>query len=519
MLGVMVVDKQRQMYAIYRNMLHWEQYGFEILTYCDSEAKAVEYFCEYRHDLVISDVKLRQGDGISLLKQLKAYDPNCHVILCSYESDPLRMREAWRSGCMDYLIKGMLKNSQVIENLQMICSKRLHGGSVALSGDWRNELQRQLGRIRDHQDVHKEELLDLLRREELACLQAPYPLLGFRMDDVKLTFGKGLYRDRGALQASLREVIEDTLRDRLTHQILFSKMHSGVIIVEAMTMPQLQALCEELVDRFWERLQLHVSMTISDRCIGEQQFYDTYMAIAERSYARFYLGNGCVQQLDRPSFRPLKTQGLTYKEGFLRLSGSGAMTQIRQLCEEMMETMAKQAIDPEDVVFYCRSIIHAIEHQKLRHAKADAPPILAQGTPLFDKAETLPQLQKEFLAILEEIEEWIQTYSDERYSRTVSAVLAYVDEHLDEKITLEQLAATLERTPVHISRIFKKQTGEQLIQYINRRKMQEAAELMEHTDMKIKEIAAAVGMKDQLYFNKVFHRFYQVSPREYRNRL
>ena len=78
MLGVMVVDKQRQMYAIYRNMLHWEQYGFEILTYCDSEAKAVEYFCEYRHDLVISDVKLRQGDGISLLKQLKAYDPHCH---------------------------------------------------------------------------------------------------------------------------------------------------------------------------------------------------------------------------------------------------------------------------------------------------------------------------------------------------------------------------------------------------------------------------------------------------------
>ena len=62
MLGVMVVDKQRQMYAIYRSMLHWEQYGFEILTYCDSEAKAVEYFCEYRHDLVISDVKLRQGD-------------------------------------------------------------------------------------------------------------------------------------------------------------------------------------------------------------------------------------------------------------------------------------------------------------------------------------------------------------------------------------------------------------------------------------------------------------------------
>ena len=63
MLGVMVVDKQRQMYAIYRNMLHWEQYGFEILTYCDSEAKAVEYFCEYRHDLSSAMSSCDRGMG------------------------------------------------------------------------------------------------------------------------------------------------------------------------------------------------------------------------------------------------------------------------------------------------------------------------------------------------------------------------------------------------------------------------------------------------------------------------
>ena len=49
--------------------------------------------------------------------------------------------------------------------------------------------------------------------------------------------------------------------------------------------------------------------------------------------------------------------------------------------------------------------------------------------------------------------------------------------------------------------------------------MDHAAKLMELSHLKIKDIAEAVGMKDQLYFNKVFRRFYQESPRTYRSKL
>ncbi len=519
MLSVMVVDKQRQMYSIYRSMLHWEQFGFEILTYCDCEAKAVEYFCEYRYDLVISDVLLRQGDGISLLKQLKAYDPHCHVILCTYESDPLLMREAWRSGCMDYLMKGKLKNSQFIENLQMLQAQRNREGETRGYGGWQGELQRQLGLIRDRQGVGKEELVQLLERRELACLKGRYQLLGFRMDDVKATFAQGRFRDRSLLQGQLRALLEKGLSTLEMHQILFSKMHSGVVIVPALGKQALKSLGEELVRLLWEQMHLHVSLTISSPCEGTEQFYDTYLQIAQQNYARFYQGNGCVQMLGEQHFQTLHAKELPYKEQFLHLSGSNSLALMEKLSAQMMEEMQARQINPEDVIFYCRSIIHAIEHQKLKHAKADAPAILSQSTPLFDMAETLPQLQEEFIRVLKTIEEWIDAYSDERYSKTVADILAYVDEHLGEKITLSQIGEQLGRTPVHISRIFKKQTGEQLIQYINRRKMQEAAQLMNRSDMKIKEIAEAIGMQDPLYFNKVFHRFYHMSPREYRNRL
>ena len=82
MYSVMIVDKRKQMYTIYRDMIPWQQYQFEIISYCDSESQAMEHFCEHRHDLVITDIRLRSGDGISLLRQLKACSPDCHVIVC-----------------------------------------------------------------------------------------------------------------------------------------------------------------------------------------------------------------------------------------------------------------------------------------------------------------------------------------------------------------------------------------------------------------------------------------------------
>lgn len=92
MYSVMIVDKRKQMYTIYRDMIPWQQYQFEIISYCDSESQAMEHFCEHRHDLVITDIRLRSGDGISLLRQLKACSPDCHVIVCSNDSDMQTVR-------------------------------------------------------------------------------------------------------------------------------------------------------------------------------------------------------------------------------------------------------------------------------------------------------------------------------------------------------------------------------------------------------------------------------------------
>ena len=71
----------------------------------------------------------------------------------------------------------------------------------------------------------------------------------------------------------------------------------------------------------------------------------------------------------------------------------------------------------------------------------------------------------------------------------------------------------------YLSRMFKNQTGKNLIYFINEKKMNKARELLKDPDMMVKEAAYAVGYDDQFYFNKLFKRFFGVSPTEYRRRF
>ena len=72
MYSVMIVDKRKQMYTIYRDMIPWQQYQFEIISYCDSESQAMEHFCEHRHDLVITDIRLRSGMSFPVCRENNA---------------------------------------------------------------------------------------------------------------------------------------------------------------------------------------------------------------------------------------------------------------------------------------------------------------------------------------------------------------------------------------------------------------------------------------------------------------
>ncbi|OME76312.1 AraC family transcriptional regulator [Paenibacillus sp. FSL A5-0031] len=97
--------------------------------------------------------------------------------------------------------------------------------------------------------------------------------------------------------------------------------------------------------------------------------------------------------------------------------------------------------------------------------------------------------------------------------------LRYIHNHYMEPITLEQLAQTLSYSAKNLSKVFKKETGHSLIDYVIQVRIDHAKELMKNTSATIQEIAESVGYSDRLYFTRIFKKVAGVSPGRYKDSL
>lgn len=98
----------------------------------------------------------------------------------------------------------------------------------------------------------------------------------------------------------------------------------------------------------------------------------------------------------------------------------------------------------------------------------------------------------------------------------LSQVLQYIDRHYAEKITLEQLAQRTHISKSYLTRRFRQYTGETVINYINKLRVQYAQEMLISSDKNITEIAWETGFESPKYFHRIFKRETGESPAGYR---
>jgi len=84
------------------------------------------------------------------------------------------------------------------------------------------------------------------------------------------------------------------------------------------------------------------------------------------------------------------------------------------------------------------------------------------------------------------------------------------------ELNVRWLAEQLECSPDHLSRVFRQETGTRLTAYLQERRIRQAKELLEHSDLNMTETAWAAGFKYPAYFDQVFRAHTWMTPKEYR---
>jgi AraC family transcriptional regulator len=95
--------------------------------------------------------------------------------------------------------------------------------------------------------------------------------------------------------------------------------------------------------------------------------------------------------------------------------------------------------------------------------------------------------------------------------------VAYIQAHLEEKISLVQLAAVAQMSPTYFAHLFKQATGLAPHQYVSLCRIEHAKRLLAETDMPLIEISIQVGCADQSHFTALFRRYVAMTPNAYRS--
>lgn len=99
---------------------------------------------------------------------------------------------------------------------------------------------------------------------------------------------------------------------------------------------------------------------------------------------------------------------------------------------------------------------------------------------------------------------------------TIEQAVLFIKDNLDQNLTRNDVASAVHLNPEYFSRLFKKQTGYTVADFIFREKMKMARELLKIDGFSISMIAVKVGYSNFSHFTQLFKKVYGMTPNEYR---
>lgn len=130
--------------------------------------------------------------------------------------------------------------------------------------------------------------------------------------------------------------------------------------------------------------------------------------------------------------------------------------------------------------------------------------------------QTYQQLYEWFETKISEVCRNILTKKEESTVDIVKKARLYIEQNYSKDIVLDEVSKQLQISPYYFSKLFKKRTGSNFIEYLTNVRIEKAKELLRNSSKSIKEICMEVGYADANYFSRTFKKNVGLSPTEYK---
>ncbi|TVY03016.1 response regulator [Cohnella terricola] len=515
-MKIMIVDDE----VIIRNglctVIDWKELGLELIPPAASAEEALERIPTEKPDILLTDIRMSGMDGIELAKEVKEMLPGTEVLILTGYDDFSYAQQALRGGVTDYLLKtsrpeeiikaAMKAKQNIVERQEWIKQEMLQQTALnkqallnVLNGGLDDERGADLDRVREW-----------FRKQGM---NKPGDDLSLRVMLLSASgWGEKPFDDllHGAVDNILCELLPCmTLvgKDRL---VLVAREETGVSDRPAL---------ERIQNRVEEILKCTVFSALGSLATSYEGLKQSYQdALEVYAYKGLIGSRGLFAAEDikgRAGGRTLCTE----KEE-AELSAILMNNDATALRHWVNQTVRNQLEDPAVTPVTLRAFLHSLVvagyrwAERTRAGLGDPSPNLAIPASLSFEWDARPE-DEVFKQLSAAMAVYHQSMDQTRFSYIHKAI-AYIKDHLDQPLSLNQVAGIVHSNPNHFSEVFKRETGMTYLEFVTRERMRKAAEILQCTPSKVADVAKRVGYVDIKYFTQQFKKHTGKTPSEFR---
>ena len=501
MVQLLIVDDEPLVQIGIRSMLNWESMGIEIAGTATNGRQAYNIILEKHPEIVITDIKMPIMDGMQLIEKCQSQEhPPLFILLTSYEEFAL-VKQAISYQVLDYLVKLELTEdvlNAAIQKALGILEKERKQAAIPETGS-------DLSLLQDNFYIRL--LLNLFETEEQFATQcdllsvrftaAGYTVAYLEMQNTRQSASAVASSDI-TLYRSSYQMIWNLIVKYVPCRILFlDTTHLAIIfsLTKEQTGSYHQLLTDALTqtgDMLYNYYSIRILASVGSLVENPRDLSASY------SDARQIFPD--VRQSDSAVIFADEDNPAREEHNVFNISND--------------KRHYSQALSAASNVLHLTLSCLSNGEEQLNQIFGES----ANGYNCLYEAETVPQVLSWMTVLCDGLCRLFSEHNKDYKNRTISAVKKYINEHVDEKITLNQLSDVFNISPNYLSILFSKYNDMGFIDYVNHAKIECAKEMLDEGTLKIYEISDKLGYESAFYFSRVFKKVEGVSPRDYINR-
>jgi two-component system, response regulator YesN len=529
MYNVMLVDDEPVIKKGLLCFVNWEALDCQVICDAKNGIDAKEKLASHSVDIVLSDVKMPGMDGLELSKFIHENYPNIKVIILTAFADFSYAQTAIKYNVVDFVIK-----TNPTERIPDAINK----AKALITQEKEN--QEKLKLLENRANIRLSEICEKFFKDVFngiivndTLIHSKLAELGIKLENyfVILFDINGVLNENSVISPedynkfmqSVSNFLSMAFKSYSHYTVVVDKtLLVAIISFEKYNVPvctqTLLMTCNEILSMADSFMRFTISIGISQMKQNIPALPIAYQEAKDALQGGFYHDNHMSVFIPHTAPAPSSTgQPHYFAEkivGSLQLENpSEALISLERLLEEYRST--KEPI--ENIKVACM-LVASYCYRLLAGYKLFVPELADGESQIYKRIQASKNIHnlKSILRQLIESIAQVMTNHDKKFSYLIKETQKYIRDNFCNNINLQTIADYIHVNSSYLSRLYKKETGESIVDAINKYRIDNAKKLLKDPANKVFEVAGAVGIEDPAYFTHVFTKYTGMSPKEYK---